>query len=175
MKRSKSTIAFTLIELMIDLAILAVLVTLVVSVGSRVRTQGEIRLAESTLGVLVVAIEQYHEFWDEFPIVMCNDGKECTETELAEELDGPTASIIGGDLYYDDPEDEKRDEELASGSALYFYLSRTPTSGYVEPDLDNPTGNRARPKQLVSGEKRWRANTAPSSYRPVGKVIALYL
>lgn len=53
---------FSVVEVLTAVAVLGILVSVILGVGRRVRTQAEIRLCESTLGVLVSAMEQFEAF-----------------------------------------------------------------------------------------------------------------
>ena len=59
--------AFSLVELLVVVAILGVLAGAILGVGRRIKTQAEEKLARSTISILVSAIEQYHSFWGHFP------------------------------------------------------------------------------------------------------------
>ncbi|MCP4707942.1 MAG: type II secretion system protein [Planctomycetes bacterium] len=59
---------FSTLEVLAAVSIVIVLAAIVLSVGRRLQTQAEEKLAKSTIGILVTAIGQYHEFWNEFPV-----------------------------------------------------------------------------------------------------------
>lgn len=67
MERHKYKTAVTLIEVLVVIALLAVLVTAGLGVSSYIQTQAREKLAESTISVLVTALGQYYEYWSEFP------------------------------------------------------------------------------------------------------------
>lgn len=67
MRNCRNNKGFSTIEVLAAVAIVIILATIVLGVGRRLKTQAEEKLARSTIGILVTAIEQYHEFWDEFP------------------------------------------------------------------------------------------------------------
>jgi hypothetical protein len=85
------------------------LVSIVIGVGNYALTQAKTGLAESTISVLVTALEQYHDFTDMFP-PECND-----LTKLESELDGSVSSGIHLPEYF-------------SSEALYYYLHKIPES-----------------------------------------------
>lgn len=119
MKTDRCKIGLTLVELLIAVAVVVILISIVLVAGSSLRTQAEERLAAGTISILVTALEQYYEFYDEFPPAPeCAIPDECTPEELAMQLAGAGATIVGGTYH----------PEFASGSALYYYLSRTPNS-----------------------------------------------
>ena len=61
--------AFSTIEVMAAVSIVIILAAIVLGVGRRLKTQADEKLAKSTIQILVTAIGQYHQFWDEFPAV----------------------------------------------------------------------------------------------------------
>jgi type II secretory pathway pseudopilin PulG len=67
MRNCRKNKAFSTIEVLAAVAIVIILATIVLGVGKRLKTQAEEKLAKSTIGILVTAITQYHEFWNEFP------------------------------------------------------------------------------------------------------------
>ena len=73
---------FSTLEVLAAVAIVIILAMIVLGVGKRLQTQADERLAKSTIQILVTAIGQYHEFWNEFPAVDPCD----TPAEHSEEL-----------------------------------------------------------------------------------------
>jgi len=60
---------FSTVEMLVAVSIVIILATIVLGVGRRLKTQAEEKLARSTIGILVTAVTQYHEFWNKFPAV----------------------------------------------------------------------------------------------------------
>jgi prepilin-type N-terminal cleavage/methylation domain-containing protein len=114
MRTGKRQAGFTLVELLIVLAVMAILIVTVLVAGKAVRVQAQCRLAASTIDILIAALEQYYEFSGEFPLSCEGFG----QAALAETLGGTGATITDGTYHSD----------FASGSALYYYLSQTPGS-----------------------------------------------
>ena len=52
---------------MVAASIVIILATIVLGVGKRLKTQADEKLAKSTIQILVTAIGQYHQFWNDFP------------------------------------------------------------------------------------------------------------
>jgi prepilin-type N-terminal cleavage/methylation domain-containing protein len=59
----------TLIELMVSVLIVAILAAGLFAVGGYLDKQFKIKATEGTMQLLVTAIEQYHDFYKEFPYV----------------------------------------------------------------------------------------------------------
>ena len=78
---------FSTLEVLAAVAIVIILAMIVLGVGKRLKTQADERLAKSTIQILVTAIGQYHEFWNEFPAVKNDPCDPCdTPAEHSEEL-----------------------------------------------------------------------------------------
>jgi len=69
MRSCRKNRAFSTIEVMVAVSIVIILAAIVLGVGRRLKTQADEKLAKSTIQILVTAIGQYHQFWDEFPAV----------------------------------------------------------------------------------------------------------
>jgi len=72
MNRRAGQRGFTLIELLVVAAIIMVLASALVGVGRRMLTVAQVKLAHSTIDVLVTAIEQYRSELDRFPMEYLN-------------------------------------------------------------------------------------------------------
>jgi len=57
----------TLIELMVSVLIVAILAAGLLAVGSYIDRQFKIKATEGTIQLLVTAVEQYHDFYRQFP------------------------------------------------------------------------------------------------------------
>ncbi len=120
----------TLAEVLVTLTLIVILVSALGGLGVRLKKQSEIRLTESTLGVLEMALEQYYAEYDQFPfetrdLDLPPDGvaHEYTRTEMQMDLEenGLSADVLGPghlDLY-------------ASSEALYYFLKRCPRSAAI--------------------------------------------
>jgi prepilin-type N-terminal cleavage/methylation domain-containing protein len=67
MESGRKNCGFSMLEILTAVAIVSILAMILLGVGKRLKTQADERLAKSTIEILVTAISQYHEFWDEFP------------------------------------------------------------------------------------------------------------
>ena len=68
MKKSQSQSGFSLSEVLIVVAILVILIGALVGFGKHLRRQAQENLCECTIGVLIAAIEQYHDWHEVFPV-----------------------------------------------------------------------------------------------------------
>ena len=76
---------FSTLEVLAAVTIVIILAMIVLGVGRRLQTQADERLARSTIQILVTAIGQYYEFWNEFPDQSGTDSVERCE-QLYEQL-----------------------------------------------------------------------------------------
>ncbi len=113
MKSSRDISGLTLFEMVLSVTVLAILVSIVVGVGSYTLTQAKTRLSEGTISILVTALEQYYDFTGTFP-TECNDIISL-EAALEGTFDGPGS----------------HSDEFTSSEALYYYLNRVPESRKV--------------------------------------------
>ncbi len=143
MRIKKCTTAFTLVEMLVVVSVIAVLVTIVISVAGRLDAQGKISRTQSTIALLNTALSEFHDYGFaytpgqyanlKFPID-CNEitvfDKLNTETALRDVMPNITNVSINLDagLTYDN---------LWSGTiAMYFLLSQVPPCGQTLEKLD---------------------------------------
>lgn len=123
---------FTLIEMLIVVAIVAILISMVVGITKRVDDQSKERLCRSTLAIISNALEQFRDFGYEykdtarfagitFPID-CNgfDDQTIFQDKLHSALyssNPPTVTIYGW---------AQHDLSFSGSEALYFVLSQVP-------------------------------------------------
>ena len=87
MRSCQKNRGFSTLEVLAAVAIVIILAMIVLGAGKRLQTQADERLAKSTIEILVTAIGQYYEFWDEFPAVEDDPADPCdTPAEHSEEL-----------------------------------------------------------------------------------------
>jgi prepilin-type N-terminal cleavage/methylation domain-containing protein len=67
MKRRRYNAGFTLVEMLIVVAVIAILATMVVGLAGRIDTQSKERALKSTFTLLDSALQEYYEYWNAFP------------------------------------------------------------------------------------------------------------
>ena len=93
MKTCKYKTGFTLVEMVVVIAIVAVLATLIVGVAARIDTQSKERALESTFALLDAALQEYYEYKGKFPEADA-DPNENSETLYAELYSIPASRTI---------------------------------------------------------------------------------
>jgi prepilin-type N-terminal cleavage/methylation domain-containing protein len=118
MIRKQNKKGLTLVEILMAIAIVAVLSAGLYMVGSRVETQAKIKQTQSIIEMLSAALEQYRDANSCFPFVADNTFKR--QPDLESKLNGVVSVSTGVPADYDD--------HYASDDALYYYLNRIPAS-----------------------------------------------
>ncbi|UCC22773.1 MAG: type II secretion system protein, partial [Planctomycetota bacterium] len=122
-------------EMIIVVAVIAILTTMVIGIASRIDSQSKERLMGETFELLDVALEEFAEYGYEYDLeafnddderdfyaglkfpIDCNDfSQERLEEELREVLD-VSVSVIEGD----------HKDEYSGSEVMYFLLSRVPS------------------------------------------------
>ena len=117
MSRAAFKSGFSIVELITVLAIALLLGGILLGVGTRIKAQANDRLAESTIDILVCALEQYYEARTEFPFE-ADDPYVEADFELTLGL-GPADVDVTLGL--------PADKDWSSG-ALYYFLHQIPNS-----------------------------------------------
>jgi len=137
MEGYKHKAGITLIEMLIVVAIIALLATMVIAIATRIGSKANEQLTESTIAILNAALGQFQDYEYNYKVpstvspderdfylsldfpVDCNgfDGGEL-QTELENALDERPISISGG----------THKIEYSGSEVLYFFLSRVPES-----------------------------------------------
>lgn len=133
MKTKKNKSGITLIELIVVVAIIAMMAAAVYVVRAPAEKKGSIELTQSTIELLCAALEQYHSFYGKFPFDADeNYNKDDLETDI-----GSTITIAGTDDY---------EPNYSSSEALYYFLDKVPDAKKI---IDSING-----KSLTNKGKR---------------------
>jgi prepilin-type N-terminal cleavage/methylation domain-containing protein len=142
MKRRQNKTGVTLVEILVVVAIIAILVTMVIGIAARIDTQGKERLTENTIALLTAALGEFGDYGYsysnpsdanfKFPLD-CNG---FSDTDLKNELQTALGTIvlIGGGTH---------DANYSGNEAMYFFLSRVPESKKALDKID---------KSLITGK-----------------------
>ncbi len=132
MQRTVPKSGFTLIEMVLVVAIIVLLVSMVIGIAKRIDDQGKERLCRDTLALIGNALEQFRDFGYEykhsdfdgldFPLDCNGMSDTALETILRNAL-YPASSPIAVDINQPEP---IHDPTYSSSEALYFILSQVP-------------------------------------------------
>lgn len=71
--KTRGRCGFTLMEMLIVIAVIALLASMVVGIAGRIDSKGKERLAESTFSLLEGALQEYYQYWNEYPAAAPGD------------------------------------------------------------------------------------------------------
>jgi prepilin-type N-terminal cleavage/methylation domain-containing protein len=136
MKRRQNKTGVTLVEILVVVAIIAILVTMVIGIAARVDTQGKERLTENTIALLTAALSQFQDYgynysdsnYADFKFPLdCNGFSDTQLRNALQAAQGVTSvtSINGA-----------HDPNYSGSEALYFFLSRVPESRQTLDKID---------------------------------------
>jgi len=138
MKACKHKPGVTLVEMLIVVAIIALLATMVISMAARIGHQAKEQLTENTIAILTAALGQFQDYgysykdsdYADFDFPLDCNGFEYDRLEntLGDALGAGSVSIspIGA-----------HDPNYSGSEALYFFLSRVPASRETLDKIDN--------------------------------------
>ena len=143
MRSCRKNRGFSTLEVLAAVTIVIILAMIVLGVGRRLQTQADEKLAKSTIQILVTAIGQYYEFWDdEFPDQSGNDPAQRCEQLYKQLYSTPSSKSIceqiqateigssdsDSDLEFLDPWDEPLDYKYSPGDSFPVIESGGPDS-----------------------------------------------
>lgn len=135
MKRRQNKTGVTLVEILVVVAIIAILVTMVIGIAARIDTQGKEQLTKNTVALLDTALGEFHDYGYnysapadanfKFPLDCNSFSKSDLEGALKDALGATNVSITGdhNDVY-------------SGCEAMYFFLSRVPESRVTLDKID---------------------------------------
>ena len=128
MKRRQNKTGVTLVEILVVVAIIAILVTMVIGVAVRIDTQGKEQLTKNTIALLAAALGEFSDYGYtysglyadlKFPLDCNNFSTGDFLTELTWTINGP------GHM-----------DEYSGCEAVYFFLNRVPDSRKTLTEID---------------------------------------
>jgi len=147
MKSRRHKTGVTLVEILVVVAIIAILTTIVINITARIDNQAKEQLTESTIAILTTALEQFHDYGYNykdpnysglnFPLD-CNGFDEVgLPVTLGSALGAVSVSIIGFDR--DGVEYGVVDHDIGHSGceALCFFLNKVPESRKTLAKIDS--------------------------------------
>jgi prepilin-type N-terminal cleavage/methylation domain-containing protein len=137
MNGCKHKTGVTLVEILIVVAIIAILTTIAISIAAHIDNQSKRQLAQGTIEILTNALEQFHDYgynynppYSEFDFPLDCSGFYLVELETtlgyAPGLDVGSVSISGA-----------HDPNYSGSEALCFFLNRVPESRKTLDKIDS--------------------------------------
>lgn len=137
MRADRRQSAMTLVEILVALTVILILIGALSGAGIHLKRQSEIRLTEGTLGVLVMALEQYYTDYSAY-VPQVN-----SEAEFETESGFPSVTISQGVHLQDTVVNPFLEEAAWSSEALYYFLNRSPNAAAITSALmDQVVSNR---------------------------------
>jgi len=140
MKNAKHT-GMTLIEIIVSVAIIAILAAGLFSVGSYIDTQTKIKKTESTIQLLVTALERYQDFYRGFP----NKNSDLYEKlslapeakKIIDQMDRKAMKKSGSNILFCDAWGNELDYDYDDGDNFPVITSPGPKSDTTEDDISS--------------------------------------
>jgi len=142
MNRLRKQCAFTAVEVITAVAILAILVGLLLGVGRRLVAQAEEKLAQGTIDIIVLSLEQYYadSVPNGFPFaadIYYGTVAVATDPNPTWNLFADVGMVVVGPTY------GVHLDEYASSEALFYFLSKSPNSRrMIETITDTQISNK---------------------------------
>jgi prepilin-type N-terminal cleavage/methylation domain-containing protein len=170
MKSYKHKTGVTLVEILVVVAVIALLVSMVIGIAARLDSQGKERLTENTFAILDAALSQFQNYGYEYKLVP-NLDPNSAEAKFYRSLDFP---IDCNGLPYDpqlrtewgralgfnrtiaiEITGGTHDKSYSGSEVLYFFLSRVPESRETLDKIDRKLitnlGINGQPMDVIIG------------------------
>jgi prepilin-type N-terminal cleavage/methylation domain-containing protein len=121
--------SFTLVEMLIVMAIIALLATIVVGIASQLDSQSKQRLAGSTMAILAAALEEFKDYGYNYssPYSNFDFPLDCSGFPV-DVLEATLSSALGAASVKITNHDTAECLNYSGSEVLYFFLSRVPES-----------------------------------------------
>lgn len=144
--------AFTLIEVLITLAIIMILVGALAGTGQYLRTRAGIQLTQSTIQIIDAALEQYHEQYRVFPFKNRDEnGDAVADPYTVEHFEADLTAKITAGISTKKNQDGQIVWNAASSAALYYFLNRCGDSKAILDTLSDRMITGQQVKMVIGG------------------------
>jgi prepilin-type N-terminal cleavage/methylation domain-containing protein len=147
MKRRQNKTGVTLVEILVVVAIIAILVTMVIGIAARIDTQGKERLTENTIALLTAALGEFGDYGYSYSDSNYADFKfplDCNNFPQ-NDLEGALKDALGTTTTPAITPVGAHEPNYSGSEALYFFLSRVPdcreTLGKIDKSLITNKGS----------------------------------
>jgi len=130
MKRRQNKTGVTLVEILVVVAIIAILVTMVIGVAARIDTQGKEQLTENTIALLTAALSQFGDYGYTYSAPSDANFKfplDCNGFDTGDFVAELGWTVGGAGTH---------DANYSGSEAMYFFLSRVPESRQILDKID---------------------------------------
>ena len=128
MRRRCGQSGMSLMELLVALAIILILISSLIGVGSYVKTRASVDLTKGMLEVLSTSLEQYYADFNNFPF---EAGSAYSKADLEIAANGLDGIVIPVTVSLLEKDGNNTDVSTASSAALFYFLDRNPDSRAV--------------------------------------------
>jgi prepilin-type N-terminal cleavage/methylation domain-containing protein len=159
MKRRQNKTGVTLVEILVVVAIIAILVTMVIGIAARIDTQGKERLTENTIALLTAALGQFGDYGYSYSDSNYADFKfplDCNNFPQ-NDLEGALKDALGTTTTPAITPVGAHEPNYSGSEALYFFLSRVPdcreTLGKIDKSLITNKGSNGADMTITIDSK----------------------
>ncbi len=159
--KQKTMNCFTLVEILIVVAVIAILTTMVVGIATRINNQSKEQLTKNTFALLNAALGQFRDYEYrykhpgyyglDFPLDCSGFNQDGLKAALANAMGATNASIM--------PPGVLHDPNYSGSEALYFFLSRVPASretlDKIDDSLITNLDSNKQPMEITIGVKMY--------------------
>ena len=138
MKRRQNKTGVTLVEILVVVAIIAILVTMVIGIASRIDTQGKERLTENTIALLTAALGEFRDYGYSYSDPCDADFKfplDCNGFSQSE-LEGALKDALGTTTTPAITPVGAHELNYSGSEVMYFFLSRVHESRQTLDKID---------------------------------------
>jgi prepilin-type N-terminal cleavage/methylation domain-containing protein len=131
MKRRQNKTGVTLVEILVVVAIIAILVTMVIGIAARIDTQGKERLTKNTIALLTAALGEFGDYGYSY-----TEDPNYAGLKFPPDCNNFDTSDFGTELGWTIGGAGTHDANYSGSEAMYFFLSRVPESRQTLDKID---------------------------------------
>ncbi|PKL50909.1 MAG: hypothetical protein CVV39_00925 [Planctomycetes bacterium HGW-Planctomycetes-1] len=157
MRKKQKIQGLTIVEILVAIAIVALLAAGLYSVSSYVGRQAKIKLTESTIAILTAAIDEYHDFYGKFPF---EADESYNKSNLESGVNGVNGTVRAFVNDVDQGTAGSHKDEYSSIEALYYFLNRAPDAKKIVGSINsslftNKSENKSEEFRVIIGSTQY--------------------